>query len=210
MKSKGILVTALIVITVIFTAFNWGALSTYLPINFLFFQVQLPLGLFLIGAFLLACLLFLLLSLFRRAGQLRHVMHIERQLDEVQKKLEKQRSDEIVGLENKILGRLDGLETRMSETDTGFRTVVSEHTNHIEAHERAQVERLEERVLLMRNELAADIAQVESSLRKSLPSSGSGSGSFSDSASSSGSTSSSGMSTKPDITVVDKEVKRAP
>ena len=204
MKSKGILVTALIVVTVIFTAFNWGALSTYLPINFLFFQVQLPLGLFLIGAFLLACLLFLMLSLFRRAGQLRHVMHIEKQLTDVQKQLDKRRFDEIVGLENKILNRLDGLETRMSESDSGFRTVVSEHTSHIEAHERAQVERLEERVLLMRNELAADIAQVETSLRKSLPSSGSSSPSASTS------TSSANMSTKPDIIVTDKEVKRAP
>ena len=200
MKSKGILVTALIVLTVIFTAFNWGALSTYLPINFLFFQVQLPLGLFLIGAFLLACLLFLLLSLFRRAGQLRHVMHIEKQLTDVQKQLDKRRFDEIVGLENKILERLDGLETRMSETDTGFRTAVSEHTSHIEAHERAQVERLEERVLSMRNELAADIAQVETSLRKSLPSS----------APPSASATSSSMSTKPDIVVSDREVKRAP
>ena len=200
MKSKGVLVTALIVLTVVFTLLNWGALFTYLPVNFLFFQIELPLGLFLIGAFLLACLLFLLLSLFRRASQLRDITRMERQLDDMSKKLNKNRSDEIVGLENKILERLDGLENRMTESDTGFRTVVSEHTNHIEAHERAQVERLEERVLSIRNELAADIAQVETSLRKSLP----------PSASPSASTTSSNMSTKPDINVVDKEVKRAP
>ena len=169
MKSKGTLVTALIVLTVIFTAFNWGALSTYLPINFLFFQVQLPLGLFLIGAFLLACLLFLLLSLFRRAGQLRDITRMERQLDVMSKKLNKNRSDEIVKLEEAILERLNGLETRLSETDSGSRNVVSEHTSHIEAYE---------------------------------PSSRSGS--------SSGSASSASMSTKPDIAVVDKEIKRAP
>ncbi len=202
MKSKGTLVTALIVLTVIFAAFNWGALSTYLPINFLFFQVQLPLGLFLIGAILAACLLFLLLSLFRRAGQLRQITHLEKQNDHLRAQLDRRRNEDLAGLEERIGKKLDGLETRMSESDSGFRTVVSEHTSHIEAHERAQVERLEERVLLMRNELAADIAQVETSLRKSLPSSGSGTPSTA--------TSSANMSTKPDITIVDKEVKRVP
>ena len=157
----------------------------------------------LIGGFILTCLLFLFLSLFRRAGQLRHVTRLERQLEDANKKLNKGRADEIIKLEKIILERLDNLETRISESDSGFRTVVSEHTDHIEAHERAQVERLEERVLLMRNELAADIAQVETSLRKSLPSSGSSSTRASTSAPSN-------MSTKPDIAVVDKEVKRAP
>ena len=198
MRSKGILATALIVFAVVFTAFNWPALATNVPINFLFFTASLPLGLFLIGALVIASLLFLLLSLFRRAGQLRHVMHIERQLDDVNKKLEKRRFDEIVQLENKILAKLDGLESRLSETSSGFRTVVSEHTSQIEAHERAQAERLEERVLLMRNELAADIAQVETSLRKSLPSSGSSSSTTTP------------MSSKPDVVVTDKEVKRVP
>lgn len=199
MKSKGILITALIVLTVIFTAFNWGALSTYLPINFLFFQARLPLGLFLIGAFLLACSLFLLLSLFRRASQLRHVTRMERQLEEANKKLHKGRADEVIKLEKVILERLDSLEARISETDSGFRAVVGEHTNHIEAHERAQVERLEERVLLMRNELAADIAQVETSLRKSLPSS-----------TSSSSVTPSNVSVKPNVAINDKEIKRVP
>ena len=199
MKSKGIIVTILIVLIVIFTALNWGALSTYLPINFLLFQVQLPLGLFLIGATLAACLLFLFLSLFRRAGQLRHITRMERQLDDMNKKLNKNRSDEIIKLEEAILARLDSVEERISDSNSGFRTVVSEHTSQIEAHERAQAERLEERVLSMRNELAADIAQVETSLRKSLPSSGSSSTS-----------SASSMSAKPDIAVSDKEVKRVP
>ncbi len=195
MKSKGTLVTVLIVLTVVFTAFNWPALSTYLPINFLFFQVQLPLGLFLIGAILAACLLFLLLSLLRRAGQLRQITNLEKQNDRLRAQLDKHRSEEFTGLEDRLGKKLDLLDARLTETSSGFRTVVGEHTNQIEAHERAQVERLEERVLLMRNELAADIAQVETSLRKSLPSSGS---------------STSAAPSTPDIKVIDKEVKRVP
>ena len=64
MRSKGIFVTVVVVLAVIFTAFNWGALSTPLPINFLFFSALVPLGLFLIGSVVVLSLLFLLLSLF--------------------------------------------------------------------------------------------------------------------------------------------------
>ena len=199
MRSKGIFVTVVIVLAFIFTAFNWQSLSYPLPINLLFFQIPVPLGLFLIGTVIIVSLLFLLLSLFRRAGQLRHIMHIERQLDDLQGKLEKRRFDEIIQLEKSILARLDGLETHLTETDSGFRTAVSEHTSHIEAHERAQAERLEERVMLMRNELAANIAQVETSLKRSLPSSRT----FSSSDTST-------RSSTPDIMIVEGEVKRVP
>ena len=177
MRTKGIFVTIVVVLALIFTAFNWAALSTNLPINFLFFTAQLPLGLFLVGTVVALSLLFLLLSLFRRAGQLRQITHLENQNDHLRTQLDKQRSGEVAALEKTLLGRFDTLESHLSETNSGIRTAVGEHTSQIEAHERAQVERLEERVLMMRNELAADIAQVETSLKKSLPSSTSSSSS---------------------------------
>ena len=184
MRSKGIFVTVVVVLAVIFTAFNWGALSTPLPINFLFFSALVPLGLFLIGSVVVLSLLFLLLSLFRRAGQLRQITHLENQNDHLRAQLDKRRMDEFTGLEERLTTKIDSI-----------RSSIGEHTSQIETHERAQAERIEERVLLMRNELAADIAQVETSLRKSLPaSSSSPKSSFS----------------KPDVVVTDKEIKRVP
>ena len=91
-----------------------------------------------------------------------------------------------------------GLEERLTTKIDSIRSSIGEHTSQIETHERAQAERIEERVLLMRNELAADIAQVETSLRKSLP------------ASSSSPRSSFSTSSKPDVVVTDKEIKRVP
>jgi uncharacterized integral membrane protein len=169
MRLKGILVTIIVVLVLIFTVLNWPSLSAPLPMNLFFFRTQAPMGLILVATILLVSFLFLLLSLFRRAGQLRQITHLERELEKERSRNEKRRLEELERLETRVSEQFAALERRLGETESGVRSSVSEHFDRLEAHERAQAERLEERVLLVRNELAADIAQIETSIQRSLP-----------------------------------------
>lgn len=166
MRLRGVFVTIVIVLILIFTVINWPSLAVNLPLNLLLFRVQAPLGLILISFTITLTFLFLLLSLLRRAGQLRQITHLEHELEHERAKVEKKRLAEIETLENRLNERFTTLEKLLSDNETRVRGSVTEHYGKLEAHERAQAERLEERVLLVRNELAADIAQIETSLKQ--------------------------------------------
>lgn len=168
MRLRGVLVTIVIVLILIFSVINWPSLAVNLPLNLIFFSVQAPLGLILIMFTITLSFVFLLLSLLRRAGQLRQITHLEHELERERAKVEKKRLAEVETLENRLSERLAALDQHLTDHENRLRSVFSEQYGKLEAHERAQTERLEERVLLVRNELAADIAQIETSLRQGL------------------------------------------
>lgn len=162
MRSRGIIVTLVVVLVVLFTLLNLGPLSVALPINLVFFTVQAPLGLILVGFTLVLSFGFLLVSLFRRAGQLRQISNLEAELEHERALVQKKR-----------LAELEALETRLGERfgmlETNLRGALNEHYTRLEAGEKAQVERLEGHVLSIRRELTTDLEQIESSIRRSLP-----------------------------------------
>ena len=162
MRSRGIIVTLVVVLVVLFTLLNLGPLSVRLPLNLVFFTVRAPLGLILIGFTLVLSFGFLLISLFRRAGQLRQMSHLETELEH-----------ERALVQQKRLAELDALETRLGERfgtlETNLRATLFEHYTRLEAGEKAQAERLEAHVLSIRRELTTDLEQIESSIRRSLP-----------------------------------------
>jgi uncharacterized integral membrane protein len=162
MRSRGIIVTLVVIIVLLFTVLNWPSLAVELPLNLIFFQLQAPLGLLLIAFTLALSFVFLLLSLLRRAAQLRQLEHLEAELERERALVEKKRLSEFERLEAHLSERLGALESSLQQT-------MAEQYSRLEAGERAQVERLEAQVLSIRNELAGDLSALETSLRRSLP-----------------------------------------
>jgi len=161
-RSRGIIVTLVVILVILFTLLNLGPLSLRLPINLVFFTVQAPLGLILVGFTLVLSFGFLLVSLFRRAGQLRQISHLETELEHERALLQKKRLVELEALETRLGERFSVLEGNLQKT-------LTEHYSRLEAGEAAQVERLEGHVLSIRRELTTDLEQIESSIRRSLP-----------------------------------------
>jgi uncharacterized integral membrane protein len=162
MRSRGVIVTLAVILLLLFTVINWPSLAVQLPLNLIFFQVQAPLGLLLVAFALLLSFLFLLLSLFRRAGQLRQISQLESELLRERARLEKKRLAEFEALEAHLGERFGALEA-------GVKQVMAEQSSRLEARERGQVERLEAQVLAIRSELATDLSQIETSIKRSLP-----------------------------------------
>lgn len=162
MRSRGIVVTLVALLLALFTALNWSALTTPQPVNLGFFTVRVPLGLDLIGVAIGLCFVFLLFSLFRRASQLRQVSQLERALEGERQQNQRKRSAEIEALEARLGERLSALEASL-------KAALGEHYRQLEAGERAQAERMEGHVLNIRRELATDLEQIETSIRRSLP-----------------------------------------
>lgn len=162
MRSRGIVVTLIVLLLALFTALNWTVLATPLPVNLVFFTVRAPLGLVLILTLVALCFVFLLFSLFRRASQLRQVSNLERALEGERKLSRQKRSAELEALETRLGERFNLLEA-------GLKNVLSDHYGRLEAGEKAQAERMEGHVLNIRRELATDLEQIETSIRRSLP-----------------------------------------
>lgn len=166
MRLKGILITIIVIISIVFAVTNWQALAANLPINFFFFSVQLPLGLILLGAAVILSAIFFFISLLDRAGQLNRITHLERQIEALQKKLEKKRVEELEGLEKVLADKMTGLTAEVQAYANKVESLTSQGMASLESKAEARFTHLEERVLLVRNELAADIAETEDSLKK--------------------------------------------
>lgn len=166
MRSRGVMITLVALLLLLFAAINWSSLAVSLPLNLIVVQIQAPLGLVLVAFSLGLCFVFLLASLLRRAGQLRQLTRLENELERERARVEKKRLAEFEGLEARLDGRFGTLETTVERT---VQRLMTEQYSRLEAGERAQAERLEAHVLNIRNELASDLEQIETSIRRSLP-----------------------------------------
>ena len=166
MRSRGIIVTLVVILLLLFTVLNFASLAVNLPLNLIFFQVQAPLGLILVGFALLLSFIFLLVSLFRRAGQLRQISQLETELERERALVEKKRLTEFETLEGRMNERFGALETTVRET---VQNAAAEQSSRLELSERAQLERLEAHVLGIRNDLSDDLGEINTALRRSLP-----------------------------------------
>ena len=131
MRLKGILITLVVLVSLIFAAVNWQTVTTPLPVNLLLTTLQLPLGLALLITVVSLSALFFLLGYIDRARQVRQAAQLEHQLNEAHAKLEARRlteldvidrnvTDRVVALDAKVdsstrrvLERLDRLENRL-------------------------------------------------------------------------------------------------
>lgn len=162
MRSRGIIVTLAVLLLLLFTILNFSSLAVNLPLNLIFFRIQAPLGLILVAFALVLSFIFLLVSLFRRAGQLRQISQLETELERERALVGKKRLVEFEALE----GRLD---KHFGALETTVQRALAEQHSRLEVSERAQAERLEAQVLGIRNELSADLEQINTAVRRSLP-----------------------------------------
>lgn len=168
MRLTGYLFGLVLVLAGLLAAFNWRSLTERSSVNLLGFDSLLPGGLVLLIAVVAVALLFFFLSLLERTRFLRRITRLEAQLETVQGKLEKKRLSELDTLEKRLGERLNGLGQRIDGVNQVMRDAVREHQKQLENHERDFAGKLEERVLLVRNELAADIGELEAELKRTI------------------------------------------
>lgn len=157
MTAKGVLLTVIVLLCLLFALFNLEALTATSRVNLLVTEAFLPLGLVLLLATVILSVLYFLLSLFSRAGQLKRMNDYEKRLEALRDELDQARFSELEGVEKRLGERLNHLEKRLSGLVEGLEDGLR--------RTRAQ---LDERILLMRNELAADIAAMGDELGASV------------------------------------------
>lgn len=169
MRLKGLLITLVVVVGLVFAVLNWQALFTAVPVNLLLGTVTVPLGFWLLVLAVGLALIFFLASLWERAAQLRQVTHQERVIEELQSRLDRQQSAELEALEGSLRERFDAVGQQL-ESDSG-RVEANLKGSLVELEERLleRIGLLQERVVLVRNELAADIGELEDRLQRGAP-----------------------------------------
>lgn len=170
MRLKGILITLVVVLGLVFAVTNWQTITTNLPINLLFFTLQIPLGLALLVTAIGLSALFFVVSLVDRAGQLRQITQLERQLEQLRARLDKRRLEEIGSIETAFNARCDELDKQIAAATEHLDGSLRESLADFEMRSKERVKAVEDRVILVRNELAAYIAEAEDSrLRAAAP-----------------------------------------
>lgn len=182
MRFRGILLTIVVLLVLAMAVFNWGVLTKPAPLDLLFVTVEVPLGLTLLLALLVLASLFFLGALVDRASQLRQVTHLERQSDALRTRVDDNRAAELVHLEERVSADLESLASRFddamakatapaapvpaapTEAEADADAANLQALDAFEARLLARLEDVERRVGLVRNELAADIAQSEDAL----------------------------------------------
>jgi uncharacterized integral membrane protein len=168
MRARGILLTVLVVLLVAFAAVNWSTLAAPLPVNLLLLRVEVPVGLVLLGVTVGLALVFFAGALFDRAGQLREVRQLEKRLDKARAKLDARRLDEIAELRDGLQAWGASLEKRIDERVGSAEASLREAIAEVEGREKQRMDEIEQRVLTVRNELAADVGEAEDALRRML------------------------------------------
>jgi uncharacterized integral membrane protein len=168
MRARGILLTVLVVLLAVFAAVNWSTLAAPLPVNLLLLRVEVPVGLVLLGVTVGLALVFFAGALFDRAGQLSEVRQLEKSLDKARAKLDARRLDEIGELRDALQAWGTSLEKRIDERVGAAESSLREAIADVEGRERQRMDEIEQRVLTVRNELAADVGEAEDALRRML------------------------------------------
>ncbi len=170
MRARGILLTVIVVLGIVFAILNWEALVTTLPLNLLFMRVSWPLGITLLVAVLAVALIFFLVSLLDRAGQLRHVTGMQRQLESTRARLDAQRDDDDALLTRRLdTGFADlsrGFDERLERLRQALETSIDGRLAAQEDRMSERLDALSQRVVAVRDELAADIAETEDALAR--------------------------------------------
>ena len=149
MRLKGILITLVVLLSLIFAAVNWQTLTTALPVNLLFTTVQLPLGLTLLLTAVGLSVLFFVLAYLDRLARLRQAAQLEHRLNEAHEKLEARRLTELDVIDRNVTDRVVALDAKV---DSSTRRVLE------------RLDRLENR--LPPKERIVDTSLVEDSVRR--------------------------------------------
>ncbi|MBA2666227.1 MAG: hypothetical protein H0U69_04245 [Trueperaceae bacterium] len=167
MRGRLFVIVVLVVAGVVIAAFNWDAMVRPVPIDLLFVAVTTTVGA--IVALVAATLIgvFLLASLLDRSRHLNQISLLERYLEDAREQVDRKRAADVDALGVEVGERLDGLRAAF---DGGFARLedrLLERLGEAQVEIDDRVDALRDRVVLVRDELAADIAEVEDALLRS-------------------------------------------
>jgi len=168
MKARGILLTVLVIVFALFAAVNWSTLTAPLPVDLLVLRVEIPVGLVLLGVTVGLALVFFVGALFDRAGQLQEIRHLERQLEKARAKADEKQAGELGQVKEALQAWGSSLERRIDDRVGAAETRIKEAIDASDDREADRAKALEERVLTVRNELAADVGEAEDLIRRML------------------------------------------
>jgi len=168
MRLKGFLITIVIILSLVFAILNWQVLTTNVPLNLIFFKIDFPLGLGLLISGVLLSLLFFIVSLIDRAGQLRQISRLERQLVELRHKLEQKRLQELERLEKTTQSGFSELKKVTTEKITETGSELKDLLNVFDSKLSENLKVIESKILLLRNELTSTVAKSEHNLKKQV------------------------------------------
>lgn len=168
MRTRGILLTVVVLLGVLFVVVNWSMLTTNMPVNLLFGRIEMPVGLVLMLLVVILAAIFFMGAMFDRAAQLREIRRLERQLEKARTQLDARRLEEIAEVREAVQAWGSSLERRVDERVGAAENALRDAMTDAESREKERIAKLEERVILVRNELAADVGEAEDSLRRML------------------------------------------
>lgn len=168
MKARGILLTVLLVLFGLFAAINWPTLTTPLPVDLLVLRIEVPIGLVLLAVTAGLALIFFAGALFDRAGQLQEIRYLERQLDKARAKADEKQAGEVAQLKEAVQAWGSSLERRIDDRVGAAEERIKEALDASDDRDEKRVKALEQRVVTVRNELAADVGEAEDLIRRML------------------------------------------
>ena len=164
MRGRLLLLTVLLVVAALLAALNWDVMRAPVRLELLVGTVETAVGWVVLVMTVVPAAVLLIAGLLDQARALRRVDALERQLEQARDALERARSAEIEALEGSLDARLEALRSALDGAVLGSEARVVERFEMVEATLGERVADLYERVVLVRDELAADIAEAEDAL----------------------------------------------
>ncbi|MFN2321391.1 MAG: hypothetical protein ABR510_00335 [Trueperaceae bacterium] len=175
MKLRSWIAIVLVVPVLAVAAFNVPALLDPVPVDLLVATVRMPLWPFVVGVPLVLAAVFLGAALLDRSRQLRQVAALERQLEEARAVVERGREQALDGAVRELTGRFDALESVVEGVGSGMESRLAARLDALGARRdagdeavRERLSALHERVVRVRDELAADVAKTEDAVLRAL------------------------------------------
>jgi len=156
-------------------AANWSALTVPVRVDLFFFGVSWPLWPFAVVVPVTLTVVYLGAALLDRARTLRQVAALERQLESARAALDRGREAALDDVASRIEARLAALESVVEGSAGGVETRLADRLASLDAHldrdaerHQQQLEAVVKRIGAVRDELAADVGEVEDVLVREL------------------------------------------
>ncbi|MEA2030757.1 MAG: hypothetical protein U9N55_04075 [candidate division Zixibacteria bacterium] len=151
-------IVVVLILTGVFVAVNWNVLTTQTLLSFVFFNVQAPMGIILLGIALGLVVLTVIYAMLLRTSGLIESRQLNRQLQEQRELAEKAETSRFTDLHKLIEQEFTLVHKTIKETNT---TVIA----HNETFEQYLTKHTQE----MTNTILANIGYIDDELKRILP-----------------------------------------
>jgi DNA anti-recombination protein RmuC len=164
MRGRLLIVTVLVVAGALVAALNWEAMAAGVGLSLIFTEVTVSVGALVALVAATLVIVFLLAGLIDRATHLRQLSQLERHLEEARAALAKKRSADLDALGQELAQRLDAVAAGVDGALARLEERWQAQAEGLHEDLGARLDAVRERVVVVRDELAADIAEVEDAL----------------------------------------------